>query len=258
MKNNNSLSILTHYSLVRRGRKDAKKGSVSFIGDNKALLICPFFSEEISLCLNSIHHEKEVYLLDQLQRADKKNDLEKQKRDLSFTKSTLRSEINNLQQETKSLRNKQYTVNVELSKTIRPDDSELIPVDKSVDEKCAIMDAQASLEVEKYMDNRTIVKNEQLISEAEEKIKRIDKRFDEISRVEFEQNEINKLQLDIMVERCKQLYSYSMARIAAYWSGVLRIHKSIDVLGQYDSMPIFKKLKNELKELDSIKEGEEP
>lgn len=252
MQKKNSLSSITQYFLVKRGRKDAKKGRVYLSNFNSSSLICPFFIEEISLCLNQMHLEKEEYYINREKTANL--NLSEKRIEIELLIKSLQEEIKSKKLLISDLSNKKYHENNNLS-TNETDDSDCFIDDKKLAHHYKLIESYAMMETEKFLDKKRIIETEQLISEVIEKIDNLEKELKLIQNKEQELEENKNLKLNTMIERCKQLYAYSTARMSAYLSGVLQILGKPDIIVKYDTLTIFRELQKELTEIESLKEG---
>lgn len=75
-----------------------------------------------------------------------------------------------------------------------------------------------------------------------------------LSERQIQEKEKLKIRFNMMLERCKQHYSLTLARLSAYWAGVLRkVGDNKKVSCNFYSMNIFIDLQKEIEEIEVLK-----
>lgn len=259
MRTRKRLGPITRFFLVKRGKKDAKRGIICFDETKVNSLTSPFFKEEISLCLNLIHKENEKYNIKRKKTLHKQKRLENKKNKIDIELSTLLNEIEFQMQIFDELSKKEYDFDDYLTSPIiqQEDTAPFFPENKELNQICLKLEKQARFEVEKYSDKNKKSAVENSISKQPIKIKALEQDLKRLNVIQLQEKEKLEIQFDMMVERCKQHYSFTVARISAYWSGVLQKIDNIEFSHQFHLLDIFKSLQNELKEIKSLRKGEE-
>lgn len=93
------------------------------------------------------------------------------------------------------------------------------------------------------------------ISKLPLKVKELEDELKILDKIEIKAKEKLEIRFNMMLERCKQHYSLTLARLSAYWSGVLqKIRDNKNISCSFYSMGLFKELE---KEIEGLKKGEE-
>lgn len=248
MKCPKKLGIVTRFCLVKKGKNDARKNIIYFDRTDINSSTSPFFKEELSLCLSKIHKEYEKYLF-------KKEKFIKNSKNIENKKIKLQLEINSLNREKdlqkdfiKDLNQKKYNNDFSFSPIfLRSDHEELFLDYDSFNKECRKIERQARYIVEIEKDRKQIEELSEAVLEQPLKVKLFEEKIEALNV--FQSKEYEKLnnQLNIVDERCKQHYSFTLARLSAYWSGVLCVvGNSENISSQFYSLNIFEKLQDEI------------
>lgn len=230
--------------LIKHGKKDAKYGIV-FINNN--LLNSPFIEEELSLCIVKIQKEYESFLNIKHDYHEflANNQLEKSKILLNIKETSNRLEQAQLNLST--LKEKYELIpnlTGENPGMLLGEDS-FKGLEREIREFRRI-ENNAPVEVEKAKYSKRREELLDFIETAPLNIISHKKQLEEFNSLENKQ----KCRLDTMyqiyITRCKQHYSYTIARISEYWKGVLQIKTKSKDFNFADNQEIYEKLQNNL------------
>ena len=216
------LGFIARKSLLRKGKKDAKKKVVQ----NNKFPISPFFDEEIAVCIANLHKEYEKYLkyktklTNKISKYDKKsnqftahirmldNESTYQKSILENLNKIVFDEVDVKNSESKRLIGESVVLNK----------NELIS-DEILKEFRAI-EKRAVVEAEKHKVNTKKEFIEEKIEKYPQKTFKIEKK--KVHLEVLSKRELKKLcyRFDYFISRCNQHYELTAARISAYWNGV--------------------------------------
>lgn len=197
--------------LIKRGKKDGKDGAVK--KDSFGQYTSPYIKKELNLCLAQIMYEKEhlemILLFLYLKASDCKQNIAKYNTKLEYFSPNCNFNITN--------------INVEINK---------------IKNGVVTKEFFDSLQNKQYSTRMAAL--QQHTSELKASVTSIEMEEERISLYLDKEIEITRL-------RCLQIYDYLIARLSAYWSGVLT--SSID-----DELPPvfnieFDNIKNEIEDI---------
>lgn len=204
------INFITVFLLRRRGRKDKKKKILR--PDVNGNFISPFIIQEVSLCYQSIEAEKEF---------------------LAQMRTNLLTELEALKYIIKEKNNKIIEINSDIKKVeeepisnIRMYGEEDLPEELVKN----LRSHEKSSDLSSKLASRDVVN--EFIEGASAQVLKYEFSLDK-------ENEVTKL-------RCIQLYEHTVARISAYWTGVLQSDGKIEVPALFDTDKILKEIKERI------------
>ena len=222
VRRNVKLSFIVRKSLLRRGKKEARKKVVQCI----EIPVSPFFNEEMAVCIANLHKEYEKFLkyktkiINKISKYDKKSNqftanIRMLNDELEHHKNLL-SDLNKIIFNDIDINN--YNSKRIIGESVIFNNNELISEDTL--KEFRFIEKKAVLEAEKHKVN---IKKELI----EEKVEKYPQRTFEIEKkiVYLEvlsKRELKKLyyRFNVFISKCNQHYELTSARISAYWCGV--------------------------------------
>lgn len=237
------LSYFTRKHLERKGRRDAQNKIITYENSKSDLVISPFFKEEISICFVKIHSEYEDYLK-QKQRYNRRSvKREKEKAKLRSSIQTIKEKNRSNEILLESLSKESQRISLD-EKTLLSGEGDFLAFEK-----------QALIELHKIQMQEKREALMHSISSYAERKRVPQSKIEELQAVEIKEKVDLLRQLDIRIEKCKQYYALTIARLSAYWTGVLTESQNNDQLfSSFYTKGLFNELKEEIANLQSLRE----
>lgn len=235
------------------GKEDAQRGIVY---TNNGTINSPFIEAELSLCIVKVQNEYENYLKYKHNYQEFLVNKQFEKSKILLDIKSTNERIERAQSFLNNLKN-HYCLEPDLpkeyTKRLLGEDS-FDELESQIQEFRRIENS-APIEVEKAKYKKRREELLDFIETAHLNILSLNKQLEEF--VFWEEEQKNKLntEYEIYITRCKQHYSYSIARIYEYWKGVLQIKKETNYLNFADNNVIYESLLNNLNTIaDKLKE----
>ena len=222
MVRNGKVGIFQRFFLASKGKRDAKKNVICFSSEESQTT--PFVKEEIAVCITRIHKEYEKYLKKRKHRVSSVTTLQVKKENVLRKRKAIDYENQELQKKLSEFSNPVQDFNNLLSYTESGNSTTTgMMTDIMSNQHIIMLEKQAAAEVFAFTQKRKVEHLANLLAQnrsINEVLEKTEKKED-VSI--YKKTALSQAEYDVLIQKCIQHYTRTLARLSAYWSGVLSI-----------------------------------